>query len=54
MYSADLTLEHYGELENGKLGFAVDGWHISHNCKNWDQIVQFATAHRSKDEPGII
>jgi hypothetical protein len=54
MCSADLTIEHYGELENGKLASAVDGWYINHKCKDWDQIVRFATVHRSRDDPGII
>ena len=54
MCSADLTVEHYGELENGKLSLGVDGWHISHMCKNWDQIKQFATVYRTSDKPGIL
>ena len=54
MCSADLTIEHYGWSDDGKLAQAVDGWFISHTCKDWDQIVQFATAHRSRNESGII
>ncbi|KAF2174154.1 hypothetical protein M409DRAFT_16423 [Zasmidium cellare ATCC 36951] len=53
MCSGDMTLEHYSMLDNGTLGPGVNGYFVNHQCKNWDQIVDFATTHRSRNAKGI-
>jgi hypothetical protein len=40
MCNADMSLE-WPRTEKDGRRFAVDGWDIPHECKNWDEVMEF-------------
>ncbi|CAD6446913.1 3ae1a250-aadf-473e-9b7e-67ae259eaffa [Sclerotinia trifoliorum] len=49
MCSADMTIEWAMEMPDGKPPFTIDGWGITHNCRNWDDVLKWMAEHK---EPG--
>ncbi|KAJ8062727.1 hypothetical protein OCU04_007991 [Sclerotinia nivalis] len=47
MCSADMTIEWAMEMPDGKAPFTVDGWGITHTCRNWDDVLKWMAEHRS-------
>ncbi|KAF7883188.1 uncharacterized protein EAF01_011697 [Botrytis porri] len=47
MCSADLTIEWAMEMPDGKPPFTVDGWGITHTCRNWQNVLKWMGEHRS-------
>ncbi|KAM0723823.1 hypothetical protein Q7P37_000813 [Cladosporium fusiforme] len=45
MCNADLTVEWPRTEENGER-VAVDGWGVTHQCKNWDSVLDFMAKYR--------
>ncbi|KAK8139506.1 hypothetical protein PG984_002886 [Apiospora sp. TS-2023a] len=48
MCAGDMTLEGAMLLPNGQIGPAgVDGWGATHQCRSWDQAVDWTLQHRA-------
>ncbi len=52
MCHGDTTLEK-AKTVDGKLMRAVDGWGVTHECRDYDTIYAYAAAHRSRNITGI-
>jgi hypothetical protein len=46
MCAADMTLEWAAEVPSGKVPFTVDGWGITHQCKNWNEVIGWMLEHK--------
>ncbi|TGO76835.1 hypothetical protein BELL_0134g00070 [Botrytis elliptica] len=47
MCSADMTIEWAMEMPDGKPPFTVDGWGITHMCRDWKHVLKWMGEHRS-------
>lgn len=58
MCSGDTSLEEaivVPGLQSGGLPTRnVDGWGVTHLCRNWEALWEFATNHRYRNSSGII
>ncbi|QSZ36207.1 hypothetical protein DSL72_007333 [Monilinia vaccinii-corymbosi] len=45
--SADMTIEWAMEMPDGKAPFTVDGWGITHTCRDWESVLKWMGEHRS-------
>lgn len=52
MCAGDTSLEKAIDL-NGTRKPGFNGWGISHKCRDWRTIYQFAQRHRASDDTGI-
>lgn len=50
MCAGDTTLESAMELPNGELFPMVDGWGITHQCRSWDDAIEWTLAHRAPED----
>jgi hypothetical protein len=48
MCSGDLTLEK-GDVSNGKVSTAVNGWGNTHKCRDWDTMFQWAAENQGEN-----
>ncbi|KAM7192069.1 protein of unknown function (DUF3328) domain containing protein [Naviculisporaceae sp. PSN 640] len=53
MCSGDSTLEKARVGEEGEVVRGVDGWDVTHQCRDWDTIFRFAEEYRSRNITGI-
>ena len=54
MCAGDLTLEWaMPPFESTGLRSSVDGWGITHQCKNWDDAVKWATEYKAPQEANL-
>jgi len=54
MCAADMTLEWAAEVPPGGVPFTVDGWGITHQCRNWNQVIGWVLEHKgSSNYTGI-
>lgn len=44
--AADMTLEWAAEVPPGHMPFTVDGWGITHQCRNWNEVIGWVLEHR--------
>ncbi|KAF7943964.1 hypothetical protein EAE96_010377 [Botrytis aclada] len=47
MCSVDMTIEWAMEMPDGKPPFTVDGWGITHTCRDWELVLKWMGEHRS-------
>lgn len=47
MCSADMTIEWAMEMPDGKPPLTVDGWGITHMCRDWKHVLKWMGEHRS-------
>jgi len=52
MCTGDTTLEKARTVD-GKLVRGVDGWGVTHECRDYDSIFNFAEAYRTRNISGI-
>lgn len=53
MCAGDTTLEK-AMVVDGALKNEVNGWGTAHQCRDWDAIWAFTSAHKWNDKMGIL
>lgn len=55
MCAGDTTLESAQRLPNGEWLPTVDGWGIIHQCRSWEEAIEWTLEHRApEDRTGIL
>lgn len=53
MCAGDSTLEK-AMVVDGRVVRGVNGWNVTHQCRDWESLYDFASRHRSGEEGGIF
>lgn len=55
MCAGDMTIEHALEPPLGEKRETTDGWGVKHQCKDWNEIMNWTLEHKAKhDLKGIL
>jgi len=53
MCAGDSTLEK-AIVVDAQVVAGVNGWNVTHQCRDWASLYDFASSHRAGDEGGIF
>jgi hypothetical protein len=47
MCAGDMTIEHAREPPLGQKRLTTDGWGVTHQCRNWDEMLAWTLSHKA-------
>ena len=47
MCAGDMTIEHAREPPLGQKRLTTDGWGVTHQCRNWDEMMAWTLSHKA-------